>query len=338
MRSVIVVVALIVLWGIHRKRCWSARESPEALKTMPYNTRVAMSLAVSVAALLTGAPVAGQSVEREMVVSVIDQDRTPVMGLTASDFTVLEDGQAREVLRVRQDIGGRQIALLVDTSQEARRVISDFKSAASQFIEAMSDGNEISIISFGGLPRIVTDPTTDLERLQDGVGKLFAVPGTANYMIDAVFDTTQGFARRESEHPVVVVLTTLGVDYSNRDARPTMERLREAGVAMYTVVLVRRPRSSLGSTTSRQQLERRALERDTLLDEGPRVTGGRRRDLQSEMGSGQAMQDLANDLRNQYVIVYSRPNSLIPPDRIEVEVNREGVDARGTPINVESGS
>ena len=54
------------------------------------------------------------------------------------------------------------------------------------------------------------------------------------------------------------------------------------------------------------------------------------------MGSGQAMQDLANDLRNQYVIVYSRPNSLIPPDRIEVEVNREGVDARGTPINVES--
>ncbi len=54
MRSVIVVVALIVLWGIHRKWRWSARESPEALKTMPYNTRVAMSLAVSVAAMLTG--------------------------------------------------------------------------------------------------------------------------------------------------------------------------------------------------------------------------------------------------------------------------------------------
>jgi hypothetical protein len=53
------------------------------------------------------------------------------------------------------------------------------------------------------------------------------------------------------------------------------------------------------------------------------------------MGSERAIRDLANDLRSQYVIVYSSPDALIPPDRIEVDVNRDDLDARGTPIAVD---
>ena len=46
------------------------------------------------------------------------------------------------------------------------------------------------------------------------------------------------------------------------------------------------------------------------------------------------MSDLATDLRNQYVVVYSRPDTLIPPERIEVELtgNDDSLDARGTPV------
>ena len=49
-------------------------------------------------------PAEAQSVERQMLVSVLDRDSQPVMDLQPDDFVVREDGAAREVIRVSQKI------------------------------------------------------------------------------------------------------------------------------------------------------------------------------------------------------------------------------------------
>ena len=298
---------------------------------MPHMPRALCALAV---VLLLGActqTVYAQASERQMVVSVVDANGAPASGLGPADFIVREDGVAREVLRVSPRTGSRQIALLIDTSQAAGPVLGDLKRAAGASVESMSDGNEISIISFGGTPRILADATTDLDKLRDGVGRIFAFSETASYLLDAVSETTQGFRRRAAERPVLVVLTTLGVDYSNIDARTLLHRLEESRVAVYTVVLLQGETAVGGSTTPRGDIVARGIERDFLLDQGPAVSGGRRWDLQISASAERAMVDLATDLRSQYLIVYSRPDALIPPERIDVEVTRAGLDARGTP-------
>jgi hypothetical protein len=72
-------------------------------------------------------------------------------------------------------------------------------------------------------------------------------------------------------------------------------------------------------------------QRAVVLDRGPRETGGRRVDLLTSMALDDALQKLARQLTNEYRITYSRPESLIPPEKIEVGVKRPGLDARGTP-------
>ena len=252
---------------------------------------------------------------------------------------VREDDARREVLRVSQDTGARQIALLVDTSEAACSAVSNFRSAVRAFIEMMHQGNEISIISYGGPPRILMESTSTLSRLQDGVGRIFAYSGSAAYLLDAMSETTKGLLRREAPRPVTVVLTTEGLDHSHVDSGRVLRAVEEASIAVYTVVLTGTAPDT--ATVFSQPnpgfldaglLARWRIERDLALSRGPMVSGGRRRDLLTSMAAERSLREVANELRNQYLVSYSRPDTLIPPDQIEVDVTREGLVVRGTPV------
>ena len=304
-----------------------------------------------------------QSIERQIVVSAVDSDGIPIADLAPSDIIITEDGTRREILSVRRDTDPKQIALLVDTSQAAEPAIQDFKKAAGAFVESMGGGHEISIISFGGTPRILTEATTALAQLRDGVGKIFSYSNTASYLLDAVSEIVRGFQRRSAPRPVIVVVATLGVDYSNVDDRGTLDRLRDAGVAMHAIVLAQspvggiRPREGFTQRTGRgvgqsssqtdgtlppsptanhDSYQGDPLELDRFLLQGPTQTGGRRRNLHTLTSAEPAVNDLTAQLQNQYLVVYSRPGMLIPPEKIQVAAAREGLDARGTPVIIDS--
>ena len=298
---------------------------------MMYHTsaRLRAALIAALVVAFADAPSA-QSVERQMIVSVLDKDNQPVMGLQPEDFQVREDQATREVLRVSQNPTGRQIALLVDTSAFAESAVRDFRLGLNALIETLHQGNEISLISYGGPPRILVELTGSRSRLEAGVGQIFAFGSSAAYLLDAMRETAQGFVQREAARPVMVVLTTEGLDHSNADSSVVFRSLKEAGVALYAVVLRENALRRVGGSP----LDRWRIERDLAISRGPELSGGRRRDLLTSMGAESAMSEIATEIRNQYLVVYSRPNMLIPPERIEVNVPRDGMRARGTPVHV----
>lgn len=293
-------------------------------------------LAVVSMCLLAPVGLQGQSQEHQMLVSVLDQDGTPVGGLSPSDFSIDEDGNAREILRVSHAGAGRQIALLVDTSQAASRSLVEFRNGLTEFVEQMSEGNQISIITFGGPPRILVSSTRENSRLTDGINNLFALPDQAAYMLDALDQTAEGFARQNAPRPLIVVLTTEGVDYSNTSARRVLETIEESGAAIYTLSLrVGRNAFSATPNISALELRNQDFERDLLLERGPRNSGGRHRDLLTALAINNAMQDIVSELLNQYLVVYSRPDMLVPPETITLRMNRQELTARGTSLRVE---
>ena len=293
---------------------------------------LAAATAVAVALAVAGGGARAQSVERRMIVTVLDGDDNPVGNLAPRDLVVREDGAAREVLRVEPAGAARQIAVLVDTSEAAARATRDFRAGLSAFFEAMHEGNEVSLISFGGPPRILVGSTGSLSRLQDGLGNIFGFAGSAAYLLDAMAQAAEGFTRREAARPILMALTTEGVDYSNVRAREVFERVRESGAAVYTLLVAGRGRARVDPGLLDMRRQQEEMERNLVLERGPRDSGGRSEIVLTSIAVENALMGFATELRNQFLVTYARPDALIPPERIEVATNRAGLTARGTPL------
>ncbi len=288
--------------------------------------------AVAATLTMTQAAVVAQARNESMFVSVLDATGAPVTGLTVSDFVVEEDGTEREVLNVRPAVAPMQIAILVDTSASVADATGDLQRGLTTLVDQLAGGNELALLSFGGTPRILVEATTRVDRLHDGIGRVFATPNEAAYLLDALVETARGFERRESARPIIIAITGEGLDYSNRDAKQVLQALKDSGAAAHMVVLTGTQNRTVNTDPAGFSLSDGIRERDLLLEMGPQASGGQRRDLLLSSRLDTTLAELAAIVMAQYEVVYSRPANLIPPDAITIRMRRDDLSARGTPV------
>ena len=293
-------------------------------------SRLALVLVVSgglLASAVTGVRAQAGLRERTIFVSAVDNRGDPVSGLGPGDFTVTEDGRQREVLRVTPALEPIDIALLIDTSAAATRAIPSTRDAVRRFVAQMAVGNQIAIIGLADRPTILVDFTSSPERLEQGVGRLFAMSGSGMTLLDSIVEVANGIRKREAPRAVIVPIITTGTEFTNRYARDVVAALKNSGAALHAIVI---GNLTMGSTEER--------ERALTIDQGSRETGGQHVTLLAETAIEQALLKLARELSSQYKVVYGRPESLIPPEKIVVGTAREGVTMRGTPARGQPGA
>jgi Ca-activated chloride channel family protein len=271
------------------------------------------------AACALSATVFAQSKPTDIYVSVVDRKGEPAPGLTASDFTVREDGVAREVLKAATATEPLSVALLVDDSQAANPALQMIREAMDAFFKALDGKAEIALLTFGERPTIVVDYTTDQKKLQDGAHRIFPRTGSGADLLDAIVEVSKGIQKRKPRRPVIAVLMIDGsVEFGTRSYDNVLEELDKSGAALHVV--------ALGQPSASQTDELR--NRNQVIALGTERTGGRRDQVLALTAAAPAMKALANELVNQYVVTYARPDTLIPPQKIEVTVSRPGLTAR----------
>lgn len=251
-------------------------------------------------------------------VSVLDSDGKPVKGIPASDFIVREDGAIREVLKAGAATEPLTISLLVDDSQASEPAIQQIRDGLTAFVDRLQGHAEIALATVGERPTPVVDYTANAAELKKAIGRIFARPGSGSYLLDALVDVSRGLQKREAKRPTIVVLTIEAVEFSNRHYEPVLEELKKSGAALHVL--------AVGTPTNARTDEER--NRNMVIAEGTERTGGRRDQLLSVMAIPERLKQLADELANQYVVTYSRPESLIPPEKLSVSVKQPGLTVR----------
>jgi VWFA-related protein len=280
----------------------------------------ALGIALALALALPPAVGAQGPRERTMFVSAVDQKGEPIEGLAPDDFVIREDGATREVLRVSHASEPIDIAFLIDDSAASQSLIPRVREALRSFIAKMSMGNQIAIVGLADRPTILTNYTANTKLLQDGIGLLWPRTRAGTTLMDALYEVSRGLERRETPRAVIIPIITDGGDFPNRQYEQVMPEVKRAGAAIHAIAI------GNFSSTSHDELRNRSR----VLSDGTRETGGQRISLLSEISVQQALDRLGRELSSQYKVVYGRPESLIPPEKIEVSARRPGITMRGT--------
>ncbi|MGE0862789.1 MAG: vWA domain-containing protein [Vicinamibacterales bacterium] len=214
------------------------------------------------------------------------------------------------------------VAILVDNSQAATPNIADLRKALASFVKTLDGIGPIAIIGVADRPTILRDYTTDQKQLHDGVQRVFAMPGSGATLLDAVVEVSQGLAKRDTDRAAMVIVTTENREYSTRHYKDVLDALAAGGAMMHALVL-----TGPGGT----QLNDEARNRASVLDLGPKASGGTRVDVLTSQAFEGRLQELAALLKSQHRVTYSRPQTLIPPSKIEVTATKPGQVASGGP-------
>jgi hypothetical protein len=208
--------------------------------------------------------------------------------------------------------------LLVDTSQASEPSLLDMRRGLGAFVDALAESEvQIGLKTFGERPTKVSDPTTPaMVRL--GIDRLFHRAGTGAYLLEAIVETSQELQKAGTTGAAIVAFVVeAGPEFSQDDRQRVARALQAAQASLWTVTLQAR---AGGVPTSTEARERAAVIGDVTTESGG---------LNLPILTSQAIPKAFDRLRGLFAarqrITYGRPDTLIPPERLEVVARREGL-------------
>lgn len=220
---------------------------------MSWPRRVAAPTLAAICAVVLLAPAAGAAgtTAGEGILTVVSTDVTAYPDvrlvvaapasldgqvLTSSAFQVLEGGQARPVTVEALPPEQLEVALVIDTSASMIGTpLLAAKSAARSFLSRLPDSVPVSVIAFGGAPRLLSTRSTNRILQGSVISSLSASGETALY--DALAAALGQLPATSGARRAIVVLGDGADSTSALTLEATLGALATAGVPVFAVEL-----------------------------------------------------------------------------------------------------
>lgn len=263
---------------------------------------------------------------------VTDKHGRLISDLTKDDFEITE-GNAPQQIRYfsRETNTPLTMAMLVDTSPSQIHMLPFEQQEAKQFLhEVVRPKDLVAVLHLDLDVELDQDLTSDMARLVRAIdqtqingGGGGVLPGTfpgqnvgGTHLYDAVYLASQQVLRNEIGRKVIILLS----DGQDEGSRETLDRALEAAqkadVMIYSLAAIDRG-------FYRGQMM--GFNGDSVLKKLAEETGGRMTRASREKDLAEAFQEIAEELRTQYLLGYTSTNTARDGTfrRIRVKV-REG--------------
>jgi Ca-activated chloride channel family protein len=273
--------------------------------------------------LLTSTHVSAQSAPpRALTVTVTDKKGGLVTGLPREAFTVLDGGRPSEIVSFTSGDMPATVGVLLDASASMSTArLGLIRAAVMRFLKGCHPSDEFFLMAFNQRPQLIQGMTDDPGAVLAALDRYAAIqPKGMTALYDALYLALNGAAHGRHSRRAVVLLTDGQDNVSSYKFKELRQQLMESDVTVYAVGIV-----DTNNDSSALGYGGRAI-----LEDLTGLSGGRAFFPETEKELNAAFEDLAVELRNQYVIGFAPAADAKPGGWHEVRVKLAEVrDGRG---------
>lgn len=227
--------------------------------------------------------------------TVTDANGAPIGGLDKQDFKVYEDGVEQNIaVFARESALPLSIVLGIDASLSTRKDLPLEIESARRFSRAIlrpQDG--LSVMQFSEIVKEVVPFTSDLQRIERGIGRVQTGAATALY--DAIFLGASALDKRHGRK-VMVLITDGGDTLSQTSYQEALRAAQISETIIYAIIMV-----PIEADAGRD------LGGEHALIQMANDTGGKYYYATSIKQLDDAFRQISDELRTQYLIAYYPP-------------------------------
>jgi Ca-activated chloride channel family protein len=223
--------------------------------------------------------------------ALVTNHGSSIDGLTGDDFELRDNGVPQQVSVMDASTLPVDVAMALDISSsvEGLRLIN-LQSAATGIVDSLRPGDRAALVSFNDLLYLQSPLTEDFTRIRTSIAGMRALGRTS--LRDAAYAAL--LQSDPSAGRALVVLFTDGQDvssYLSDDA--LIDTARRINAVVYSVALA----------TARNSAS--AAPQDAILDDLPRLTGGRRFSAEHPERLRDVFATILKEFRQRYVLSYT---------------------------------
>ncbi len=269
-------------------------------------------------------------------VRVTDKKGRDVTGLTAKDFTLLDNDRPSDIAYFSSREQPVSLVILLDRSSSMMEShkIDRAREAALALVHASHPQTEFLYIPFNHIVPMVRGFTRDRHLIESEIQQTEAGGGTSLY--DAIWEGVEWCSKASERRPTIVVISDGADEHSFHGRTPTLFRVRDSQVQVYTIgyyspgeVWALRNAGEMIRTIDHRLVRNPKY----VLQQFAQASGGVAYFPESDKDLMRAVENISSDVRMQYTLAFYPPSDAQPGEyrSIQVKVDRKNIKVRARP-------